>query len=379
MNRAVDPETTHAESGTARSTGPRPGAGPPHAGSLPGYLLKLLLILGGLALLILALRLMTTAAGGIGPLVIARLHIRNPVNTLGFGWLFAYAVLSGTPVVGVAFAFFAGGVLTPTQTFTMISGSRLGADMIVFFIGFLYYLRGHPRATSISMGVIAQTVTATTYLPALPLGYWLLRSHVLDRVRFGLPAPVAALLVLVFDPIVAFLALHLNGWLVFFLGVGAILLAFRSIDHGLPQLGAEHRAFGRIGKLVYRPLAMFALGMAVTLVGMSVSVSISLLVPLSARGLIRRDNTVPYILGTNIATLIDKLLPALLVNRPLAVTIILVEVVSVSAVSLTILLFFYRPYERMILNVLDWVVASNRGVALFLTVMVAVPIVLLLV
>lgn len=370
---ALEQHPEHPLSGTAPARQRRP------APRLRGCLTTTLLGGGGLAVFILALRLLGKGAGSIGPLIVGGLRIRGPINTLGFGWLFAYVVLSGTPVVSVALTFFASGVLTPVQTLFMISGGRLGADMIVFFVGFLYFLRGHDKATSISLGVVAQTVTATTYLPALPLGYWLLRRHLLDRVRIGLPPAIGSTIEVVFDPIVRLIAAVLPAWLVFILGVGAILAAFRLLDHALPEVHAEHRAFGRIGHLVYRPVAMFALGMLITLIGMSVSVSISLLVPLTARGLIRRDNTVPYIIGANFATLVDKLVPALLINNPLAVTIILVEMASIAVVSLIILLFVYRPYERMVLRLLDRVIASNRALAVFLGVMIAVPLTLLLI
>ncbi len=346
---------------------------------IPIWVEKTLLVVAGLSLFILALRMLTKGAGAVGPLMIHALHIHGAANTLGFGWLFASIVLSGAPVASVALSFLASHVLTPVETFTMITGSRLGADMIVFFIGFIYFLRGHPKSTSISLGVIAQSVTATTYLPALPFGYWLLTSHVMDHAHIALPSSITGLVAVVFDPIVTFTAAHLNAWLVFLLGVGAVLVAFRILDRALPHLDANQRAFGRVGRLVYRPFAMFALGMIVTLIGMSVSVSISLLVPLSARGIIRRENTVPYILGSNLATLIDKLLPAVLVGHPLAVPIILIEMVTISTISLGIMLFLYRPYERFILAVLDRVIESNGALALFMGLMVGVPLVLILI
>ena len=84
------------------------------------------------------------------------------------------------------------------------------------------------------------------------------------------------------------------------------------------------------------------------------------MVPVTTWGLIRRDNTVPYIIGANLATLVDKLLPALLINQPLAVTIILVEMASVCVVSLFPLFVMYRPYERLILGLLDRVVIGTE-------------------
>jgi len=54
---------------------------------------------------------------------------------------------------------------------------------------------------------------------------------------------------------------------------------------------------GQVSRMVYKPMVMFALGAAITMVSMSVSVSLSILVPLSNRGIIRRENVIPYIMG----------------------------------------------------------------------------------
>ena len=59
-------------------------------------LLKLAYVVAGLFLFILALRMLSKGAGGLGPFLKESLGIENAVNTLGFGWLFAYAVLSGS-------------------------------------------------------------------------------------------------------------------------------------------------------------------------------------------------------------------------------------------------------------------------------------------
>jgi sodium-dependent phosphate cotransporter len=104
-----------------------------------------------------------------------------------------------------------------------------------------------------------------------------------------------------------------------------------------------------------------------------------LLVPLSARGYIRRENVIPYIMGANITTFIDTLVASLFMNNPASFTIVLVELLSVTIVSLLIMIFIYRFYERQILNAANRITATRRGFSLFMILMVGVPIVLLLV
>jgi len=117
--------------------------------------------------------------------------------------------------------------------------------------------------------------------------------------------------------------------------------------------------------------------MAVTSVTLSVSVSLSILVPLSAKGFIRRENMLPYIMGANITTFIDTLFAALVMSGPAAFTIVLVEMLSVTIISLIVLLFFYRWYERALIAMLDLVMRNNRTLASFVVVMLITPLILL--
>jgi len=134
-----------------------------------------------------------------------------------------------------------------------------------------------------------------------------------------------------------------------------------------------------VSRLVYRPLVMFLLGAALTLVTLSVSLSLSLLVPLSARGYVRSENAIPYIMGANITTFVDTLLATVLLGSGDAFTVVLTSMVSVSAVSLLILLLFFRHYQRGVLALTQRATASNLSLGLFLATILVVPLLLLLI
>src|SRR5512138_530428 len=159
---------------------------------LPHWLPKLLIMIVGLQAFILALQLLKQGAKVYGGQIISFLNVSTAANSLGFGWLLAYIFLSGSPVAAIAVSFFAAGTITNMQAFTMITGSRLGASFIVLFVGFLYYLRGHQRSASISIGVLALLTTAAIYLPALAVGYWLLTSGLFSRLQVSPDTPVAS-------------------------------------------------------------------------------------------------------------------------------------------------------------------------------------------
>lgn len=346
--------------------------------SLQGIVQRLLIIVGGLFLFVLALELLKKGATGYGQLLIGVLDVTTPASALGLGWILAYLFLSGSPVAAVAVSFFASGTIDTLQTFTMITGSRLGASFIVLFVGFLYYLRGRRHTASVAIGVLALLTTAAIYLPALPIGYVMLNSDLIRNIGVGEATPLSSFIDQVIDPVLGLLLAWLPDWTLLPLGAAVLLAAFSLLDRALPEVDSERSAFRGIGRLVYRPMAMFILGALVTSITLSVSVSLSILIPLSAKGLVRRENTMPYIMGANITTFIDTLIAALIVGGAAAFSIVLVEMLSVTLLSLLILFFAYRPFERSILRLQELIIRNNYTLALFLIVILLTPLFLLL-
>ena len=331
----------------------------------------------GLALFILALELLKAAASELAPLL-AQWQVSGLRQSVGFGWLGAYAVLSGSPIAAIALTLYSSAAINDLATLGMMTGSRLGASFIVLFVGFLYHLRGHNRVASVAIGVLAFAVTTTIYLPALGLGVLILHQGWLDGVRFGTPAALESTIDLLFDPIVLLIQGIVPFWGVFVVGLGALLGAFKLFDGVLPEIDPEESRFGNLANAIYRPFVMFLIGALFTTITLSVSVSLTLLVPLATRGYIRRENVIPYIMGANITTFVDTLFASLLLNSPRAFTIVLVEVTCVSFFSMLILGTVYRPYQRGMNRLLDLVLESQRSLLLFVAVLVAVPLLLLL-
>ena len=339
---------------------------------------KLGLFLASLYLFMLGITLMKEGARAVAPLVRSLLDLTSAVNALGFGWLFAYAIMSGSPVAAAALAFFDAGLVEKLGAFAMITGSRLGAGFIVLLIGFLYVLRGRDRATSLSMGLLSLMVTATTYVPALFLGTVILHTGFLDGLQLHSGALLHSVVERVIEPVAGVAAVLLPEWGVFLLGLGVIWFSFTLFDKCLPQMTLKESQLGWMSRLVYRPWVMFLLGALITMISMSVSLSLSILVPLSARGFVRRENVIPYIMGANISTFVDTLLAAVLLNNPPAFTIVLVEMFSIAVISMVILATTYRRYERVMLSTVAWVTARNRNLTLFMATILVIPLVLVL-
>jgi hypothetical protein len=336
-------------------------------------------VLGGLILFIFALEALKRGAGGIKPLLEV-IHVHGAVNVLGFGWLGAYSVLSGSPVAAISLGLFAGGALNDIETFAMINGSRLGAAFVVLFVGFIYYLKGKGNGRSvagISVGVVALLVTASIYIPAMGLGIYLLKGGYLDSLHFGVPMIVKSLIAAIYGPILSRLQATLPNFAIFGIGIATLLLSFKVFDLILPEVSAVQSEF-KFKKLLYYPPMMFLVGAGITSLTLSVSVSLTLLIPLVVKGYIDRSKIIPYVLGANITTFVDTLFASMLLDAPQAFTIVFVQLCAVTIVSLATLIFWYRPYQRLILSISELATCSKLNLTIFVAVLMLIPALLLI-
>ncbi|MGH2710676.1 MAG: hypothetical protein ACRDH9_05675 [Actinomycetota bacterium] len=339
---------------------------------------KLLSVAAALFLFILAIQLMKKGAGAIAPRLEGSGLFDNAVQTLGLGWLGAYLVLSGSPIAATALTFHDAGAITELQTFSMLSGSRLGASFIVLLVGFIYAIRSPNRRESLGMGVLALSMTAIVYLPGIALGYGILKSGVLSSVAWTASAEVQGAIDVGWGWIVSFAESSVPAPLLFPVGLGVILLSFKLLDQVLPSLDGERQVDSRAHWLK-KPWPMFFLGSLAALLTLSVSVALTVLVPLASKGYIKRREAIPYIAGANITTLADTLVASMLLSRASGVQVVLAEAIAVSIITVLYLAFLYRPLQNGIMALDEWVVTTNRRLWLFVGVMFLVPVALMVV
>lgn len=337
---------------------------------------KIALFVISLYLFMLAIALMRTGARGMTAHISNFYSISNLTTSLGFGWVFAYIMMSGSPVAAASLTFFDAGVINELSAYSMIIGSRLGASFIVLLIGFIYVLRGRDRATSLGMGILSLMVTATTYLPGLLLGIFFLQTGMLDNIQLGTGVLLSSVIDTMVDPFTNVVAGLFPYWAIFLIGLGFILVSFNLFDKCLPRMTLRDSQIGWLSRLVYRPFVMFLLGATITMISMSVSISLSLLVPLSQRGFVRRENVIPYIMGANITTFVDTLLAALMLDNPAAFTVVLVNMVSISIISILILVIFYQQYQGFLLRFVNGVTSRTKNLAIFMFVILITPVIL---
>jgi sodium-dependent phosphate cotransporter len=332
----------------------------------------------GLFLFILALQLLKSGAAGLKP-VLNAVSADGVPNLLGFGWLGSYAVMSGSPVAAISLSLFSAGTISDVESFAMINGSRLGASFIVLFVGFLQYVWHRRSADGLFIGAVALLTAFTLWLPALPIGIAVLEAGWFDSIEVGTPGAITSIIDVIYDPIVERMDERLPQLLMFAAGIAVLLTAFTIFDRALPNLEQPSLKVERIKDWLHHPLAMFALGLLITAMTLSVSISLTLLIPLSLKGYVRRDSIIPYVMGANISTWVDTLVAALLLENSHAFTIVFTEMAVGATISLFALFVLYKPYSKLILATARWVTHNQRRFAVFLGAILIVPAILLLI
>ncbi len=341
--------------------------------------LKLIYLIVGIGLFVVALGLMKKGSAELIPALEGSIFTDNAWSTLGLGWIGACIVLSGSPVAASALTLLDGGAIDRTQAFTMLTGSRLGAAFVVLVVGAIYALRNNGttgRRAPISIGVLSLLMTMITYVPGAIIGYLLLTRGSLDGMDIGTSPRLTSLTDTLFGWPVDLAVDHLPGWMLFPIGLGTLLVGFWLFDKVLPSVGGEELEH-RPEQWYERKWPMFLLGCGVCMLTLSVSVALTVLVPLVAKGQIRRANTLPYIAGANITTLADTLVAAILLGNQDAVRVVVAVTVAVTVWTLFLLTFCYPAVRRFCLGVARRALESPARLVGFVGLLFLVPMILI--
>ena len=210
------------------------------------------------------------------------------------------------------------------------------------------------------------------------VGYALLDGGALDGLGVGTSPSLTSLTDTLFGWSVDAAKAVLPGWTLFPLGLAILLVGFALFDRVLPSVGGE--------QLEHRPDAwyarkwpMFLLGCGVCLLTLSVSVALTVLVPLVAKGYLRRANTLPYIAGANITTLADTLVAAILLGNQDGVRVVVAVTLAVTVWTLVLMAFCYPLVRRWCLAIANRALRSRSHLLAFAATLLAVPALLIVV
>lgn len=341
-------------------------------------LMSLLQIVGSLLLFVVMLALLKDGVMVFAPSMERCCTTMDGWSGMGFGWLIALLTLNGSAMAAAAVVMFNTGAIGAATSFGMIHGSRFGAGFFVLLVGCFYELRETTKRKALSTGIQTLLIAQIIHIPSFLVGYWVL-------VHLGTPSiplmiestqnsPVEAF---VYYPLLV-LETILPSWSWLVVGFIGLIQSFAIFDRAIKSLLDQERVVS-LPLDESQTMTLFFIGLLVTSVTLSVSISLSLLVPLVARGVIQQRSTIPYIMGAGISTFIDTFFAASLVHDSLAQGVVGLVTGSVAIVSVIILLVAYPAFERFIINATNLLVEKRWALGIYVTSLFVVPLLLIVI
>ena len=222
----------------------------------------------------------------------------------------------------------------------MLTGSRLGAAFVVLVTAAIFALRAGEgqRKAPVTCAMFALFATAMIYIPAAFIGGALLGWDTFHSLELSAPAQFVDLIDVVYGGMLDRAETY-SAPLVFLGGLGVLLLAFKLIDTVLPTLDPDSLHRSRLD-LLTRKWPMFFLGCLVALVTMSISVALTVLVPLVAK--LRQGRPRPAVHPRREHhDARDTMFAAFALDSPAAVRIVIAGVIATSVLGVVLLAFFY--------------------------------------
>lgn len=341
--------------------------------AVPTWALGTLSVVG----FVFAVQMLGAGTSQFGPVIERWLRgsLEPDVAALGAGWLGAYGVLNGSVVAAVAISLFDAGVVTARELFYLVVGSRLGSSGVIVFIGALDHLqhRGTSVEHSVGLGLFSFLVTHSIYLPLAVVGAvalpWTMGVAPVASQSFSLP--LLPELPLLGGP-ATWVSEALGPLPTLALALVLFLASLRAVETVFARTDTDGVA-DRYLAVLDHPNRSFLVGLLVTVVTMSVSVSVGLMVPLFNRGYTDSDAMGPYVLGASLGTLADSFLVALVLGSPLG-TFVVGYVFLVGVALTVVVLLVATPYFAALDRVYDRLSTDRRWLAGFVGALVVVPV-----
>jgi sodium-dependent phosphate cotransporter len=266
--------------------------------------------------------------------------VSNPLVGLFVGLLGTVLVQSSSASTSVIVGLVASGAVGLDQAVPMIMGANLGTTVTNTLVSLGHVRQSNEFRRALSAATVHDFFNLMAVIVLLPIELltgrlsWLAASTsdlLLGSGGADWESPIKAWVKVPVDALkdlgggVGLTGTGLGVALVA-VGLGVVLVSLISITRNMKTLIAErlersmNRVLGRGGGIV-----AILVGMAVTVAVQSSSITTSILIPMSAAGVITLRNAYPVTLGANVGTTITALLAALAASGSEALTIALVH------------------------------------------------------
>ena len=242
----------------------------------------------------------------------------NPFVGLFIGILSTSVIQSSSSTTSIVVGMVGGGVLTVGNAIPIVMGANIGTSVTNTIVSMVHINRSNEFRLSFAASTVHDFFNMLSVLVLFPLQYFtnflgFLSKELAIVFQYvgGLKLfnPIKAITKPLVDLLVSMLSGH--PWLILLLSLLLLFIALKLMVDTLRVLVIK-RAEVWFDKVLFKnALRAFSLGLALTLLAQSSSITTSLVVPMAAAGILTLAQIFPYTLGANIGTTITAILASL--------------------------------------------------------------------
>ena len=244
----------------------------------------------------------------------------NPFIGLIIGIVTTSIVQSSSLTTSIVVAMVGAGTLTLTNAVPIIMGANIGTTVTNTIVSFGYLNRKGEFERAFGTGIVHDifNISATLILFPLELYTGILSKSALflSSVFVGVGGfKIISPLVIIINPLVEIIIKIIGNHIVII--IGSLILLFVALGkivkimHGI----VIHKVEGILNKYFFRNnLVSFLVGLILTSIIQSSSITTSIIVPLVGAGILTIEQIYPYTLGANVGTTVTAILAALTIG-----------------------------------------------------------------
>ena len=250
----------------------------------------------------------------------------TPIKAIATGW-FTTSIVQSSGAVGSVVATFAGNDLInlPTAVYILI-GASLGTTITALIISLVIVAQRrkdfrHGFEIALAYAIYSAILVVIVFVLEYFFGFFSRISLFLAN----LIGPKISLLNvpnfigLITSPIINFLFKYGNKLALLVLGFVILIFTLKYIGKSMILvLGGEDKAKNFINKYFDSKYKAYFIGVVLTAIVFSSSITVGLLVPLAVARLISLRKAIPFILGADLGTFTDVFLASVIIDQPFA-------------------------------------------------------------
>ena len=252
----------------------------------------------------------------------------NPLVGLFIGILATSLIQSSSSTTSIVVGMVGGGVLTVTNAIPIIMGANIGTSVTNTIVSMVNINRVNEFRRSFAASTVHDFFNLLSVIVIFPLQYYTnflgQTAHFLGYVFQDVGGmkwfnPVKAATKPIVTVILDLLATH--PWIVLILSLLILFLALKQIV-GVLKVLLVQRAEAWFDKVLFKNAGRaFIVGLFITLMAQSSSITTSLIVPMAGAGILTLVQIFPYTLGANIGTTITAIMASLVTGNVNAVIV----------------------------------------------------------